>query len=133
MAGSISLSLAPCLASPSTSVCSLSAYSMSISEQGSVSFTATRKSLSARRAFRELYLPADAVNVVRSSHCIEDNVQVLGPARERPDCGNVGIGRNAGKRVALGRDHSPSGFQAEHTTVMRGVADGRADVAAGID
>src|SRR5439155_603071 len=63
----------------------------------------------------------------------EADLEVLGAPAERPDHGDVRLGHTPRQRLAAWRHDAPGRLVTEDAAVVRGVADGGADIAARLE
>ena len=89
------------------------------------------QALLARLGQREL-VPR-GVDLVGPGHDAEADLEVLGAPAERPDHGDVRLGHTPRQRLAAWRHDAPGRLVTEDAAVVRGVADGGADIAARLE
>ena len=79
---------------------------------------------------RQAHLPAHLIDIIGTGHHIQCYCKIIGTARQRSHCSDVGFGDCSRQGLALGRDNAVSRLVAINAAVMCRIADRRADIAA---
>src|SRR5690606_7571206 len=87
--------------------------------------------VAARR--RQFESPSGSIDVVRTGHDREAKLQIIGTPGHRPDYRDVRGSHDAWQGLAAWWADAPRRLVAENTAIMRGIADGGTNIAAGFE